>query len=184
MKHVNHHFTFILFSLIFSFPLCVFSQEEAPLAADSISILNAQQLQAKVWVRSITEAQRDPENVYKLSLEDQKLGRFPFEVLNYPNLQALNLSGNKLTEIPEEISSLTKLETLILSRNKLRSLPVSMKDLPTLTYLYISKNKLTEIPAWFGGMAKVRVLDLSFNPVTHWEIQQLRQLLRRCEVMN
>ncbi|MEM6765904.1 MAG: leucine-rich repeat domain-containing protein [Bacteroidota bacterium] len=169
---------FCLFLLILS---AVFSQEEAA-APDTMRLLSSQQLSAKVWVHSIVEAQRDPENVYKLSLENQKLKQFPLEVLNYPNLQALNLSGNKLLSIPEEISSLTKLETLILSRNKLRSLPVSMKNLKFLTYLYISKNKLTEIPAWFGGLSHIRILDLSFNPVTHWEIQQLRQLLRRCEV--
>lgn len=141
-------------------------------------------LDRKPWFYSLDEAMRNPEAVYKLSLQNERLSSFPEIISNMKNLQILNLSKNKIENIPESISSLYRLEVLILNYNHIRSLPEGMKEMAHLKELYLSKNKLTQIPAWMGGLGKLRQLDVSYNPVTTYEIERLRELLPKCEVTN
>lgn len=145
-------------------------------------ILNAEQLEREKWFYSIDEAMREPNNVYKLSLEDAGLKFFPLEVRRFPNLQILNLSHNKIKTIPIEIADLTNLQTLILTNNKLRVLPDEMKELANLKSLYLGRNRFVAIPAWVGGLSKLRRMDLSFNRLTSYEIDLVRDRLPRCIV--
>lgn len=145
-------------------------------------LLNSEQLERKKWYYSIEEASRDPENVYKLSLRDQKLSFFPMEVSRFPNLQVLNLSANKIKVIPPDIQDLENLQVLILADNKIKSLPPALSELDNLNQLYLGGNKLVSVPAWVGGLAKLRKLDLTFNRLTQYEIEQLQNRLPRCEI--
>ncbi|MCB0840362.1 MAG: leucine-rich repeat domain-containing protein [Bacteroidetes bacterium] len=145
-------------------------------------LLNADQLKREKWFYSITDAMREPEKVFKLSLKDTKLKTFPAEIMRFTNLQVLNLADNKLKEIPEEISMLEHLEILILVGNKIRNLPDGVRDLDNLRELYIGSNRLSEIPAWVGGLSKLRTLDVSYNGLTPYEIELLKYRLPKCTV--
>ena len=145
-------------------------------------LLNSEQLERKKWYYSVEEGNRDPENVYKISLRDQDLEFFPLEVARFPNLQVLNLSANKIKVIPPDIEELKNLQILILADNKIKVLPPQLGELENLTQLYLGGNKLVVVPAWVGGLAKLRKLDLTFNRLTQYEIDQLQSRLPRCEI--
>ncbi len=152
--------------------------------ADSTPPIGTTLLSRMPWFYTMDEAMRDPLSVYKLSLKNEKLTSLPPQIMGMKNLQILNLSENKISEIPEEISMLSKLEVLILSQNQIRKLPESIKEMLYLKEVYLAKNKLNQVPAWFGGLGKLRHLDLSYNPLTTYEIERLRTLLPKCKVLN
>lgn len=146
--------------------------------------LSDNQLKREKWYYSLKEARSERDQVYKLSLKEEKLERFPKDILLFPNLQMLDLSYNKIKEVPKEISRLEKLQSLNLYKNKLQTLPTELKDLPHLTHLYLGRNRLTEVPAWLGGLGKLRVMDVSYNFLTDFEIRKVQELLPRCRVTN
>ncbi|MEO0470682.1 MAG: leucine-rich repeat domain-containing protein [Bacteroidota bacterium] len=139
------------------------------------------QLKREKVYYSIGEAMRNPDEVYKLSLMDQKLKQFP-DIYRFRHLQVLNLSNNKIKEIPAEIERLPNLTAVILHNNKIRILPDEMKTLNNLRAMYLGKNRIATMPAWVGGLSKLRKLDLSYNLVTQYEIELIRFRLPRCEV--
>jgi Leucine-rich repeat (LRR) protein len=145
-------------------------------------LLNADQLKREKWYYSISEAMREPEKVFKLSLKNTKLKTLPPDIMRFTNLQILNLGNNKLREIPEEISQLEHLQILILVGNKLRDLPDGFRKLENLKELYLGSNRLSEIPAWVGGLSKLRALDVSYNALTPYEIELLQYRLPKCNV--
>lgn len=144
--------------------------------------LDAYQLRSSKWYYSITEANREPEKVYKLSLSKQKYKELPPGLDRFSNLQVLNLSNNKLKTIPASIGRLQNLQILMLSKNKINHLPEEIKDMKSLTTIYLSQNRLVEVPAWVGGLSKLRHLDLTLNNLTNYEIELVRQRLPRCKI--
>ena len=144
--------------------------------------LDVYQLKNSKWYYSITDAIRNPEKVYKLSLSGQKYKDLPPGLDRFSNLQVLNLSNNKLKTIPADISRLPNLEVLILSKNKINRLPEEIKNMDSLTTIYLSKNRLVEVPAWIGGLSKLRYLDLSLNNLTNYEISLVQNRLPRCKI--
>lgn len=144
--------------------------------------LDAYQLRNTKWYYSITEAMREPEKVYRLSLSKQKYKELPPGLDRFSNLQVLNLSNNKLKTIPADISRLKNLQVLMLNKNKINYLPEEIKNMESLTTIYLSQNRLVEVPAWVGGLSKLRYLDLSLNNLTNYEIELVRQRLPRCKI--
>ena len=62
--------------------------------------------------KSLEEALKNPESVYRLNLSNQNL-TIPKDVwLKFPNLEFLSLKDDHLKEIPEEISLLKNLRTI------------------------------------------------------------------------
>jgi len=144
--------------------------------------LDAYQLKSAKWYYSITEAMREPEKVYKLSLSGQKYKELPPGLDRFSNLQVLNLSNNKLKTIPVDVSRLQNLEVLMLRKNRINHLPEEIKNMNSLTTIYLSRNRLVEVPAWIGGLSKLRTLDLSLNNLTNYEIELVRHRLPRCKI--
>lgn len=145
-------------------------------------ILNPQELARKPWVYNLEEALANPDNVYKLSLENKGLKELPVEIGTLKNLQVLNLSQNKLKTLPAEIGQLTKLQSLTLYNNKVNFLPNEIQNLNSLELLYLGKNRITFMPMWMGGLGRLKQLDLSLNPVTPAEVSMVRNMLPRARV--
>ncbi|MEO1448605.1 MAG: leucine-rich repeat domain-containing protein [Bacteroidota bacterium] len=159
------------------------SNPEARSQAQAGPVLAAEELRRAKWFYSMSEAMREPEKVYKLSLSRKKLKRMPTDIImRFPNLQVLNLSQNKIKEIPDEIIRLKNLQTLILHHNKLRKLPADMREMGELQELYLGYNKFIQVPAWVGGLGKLRRLDITSNQLTLYEIELVQKRLPRCEV--
>lgn len=87
-----------------------------------------------------------------------------------PKLNALYIDQCGLSSLPVEIGSLTGLKVLSLRENVLTSLPATFTSLKNLEELYLGSptnsfrlNVLQNLPLGFGGMNKLRVLDLAGN---------------------
>lgn len=145
-------------------------------------LLSPAQLERAAWCYSLDEAMRNPEAVVKLSLTRRKLRQIPEEVFRFRNLQVLNLSHNRLTSLPSEIGSLPNLQTLTLSHNRIRVLPDTLRALGNLEHLYLGNNRIVEMPAWVGGLGKLRQLDLTYNPITLYDIERAQARLPRCVI--
>lgn len=83
------------------------------------------------------------------------------------HLKKLNLSGDGFEDFPEVIATkYLDLEVLDFSGNAIRALPYNIGNLKKLDTLKIWNNqygsKLIDLPSSFGGLTKLRYLDLSF----------------------
>ncbi|MEL6134807.1 MAG: leucine-rich repeat domain-containing protein [Bacteroidota bacterium] len=155
---------------------------ELYLQPDSI-LLSPEELSNKRWYTNLGEAMRNPREVYKLSLPNQKLREIPSAVFRLPNLQVLDLSGNKLKKLPGRVADLQHLEILILTNNKLNVLPDEVKEMDNLRELYLRSNRLVEVPAWVGGLSKLRKMDISYNQLLLEDVVALQGRLPKCEVV-
>lgn len=106
--------------------------------------------------KSLEDALKTPEKVYKLDLYYQKMTELPASIGKLKNLTWLRLGGNKLTSLPDEIGKLTQLRVLNLERNNLSSLPESIGKLGKLKTLILEDNQLSSLP---GSMSKLSSLD-------------------------
>lgn len=145
-------------------------------------LLNAAQLRDARWFYTMEEAKAYPDQVYKLSLADNKLKEIPAEVFQFKNLQVLNLNNCALVELSDSIRALHNLQFLSLYDNKLRVLPQGIRELKNLEVLYLGKNKLFELPLWVGGLGKIQRLDISRNRMTPLEVSRIRSLLPKAEI--
>lgn len=169
--------------LLFLFVSSSFAQTDS-LGVDPAKVLSPERLASERMFYSIEDAMKEPGNVYKLSLQNQKLKSIPQDVFMLPNLHVLDLSNNRLKYIPDQIRELPYLQSLNLYNNKINYLPNGMQDLSQLRVLYVGRNLLTGMPAWVGGLGQLRRLDVSRNFLTTYEIELLRSKLPRCEVTN
>ncbi|MEM6264469.1 MAG: leucine-rich repeat domain-containing protein [Bacteroidota bacterium] len=172
-------FCLMMFLLMLANPSIAQEPVEEPEQAAPLSV---RQLNTKPWIYSMEEALRDPENTYKLSLKGQKLKTLPAALYRLKNLQMLDLSDNKLKELPDTLQIFPNLQYLSLRNNKLRVLPPSIGALQNLEVLYLGSNKFIAVPAYVGGLGRLKRLDVSLNPVTTYEIEQLARKLPKCKV--
>ena len=143
-------------------------------------ISSAQELQPDTGYvfRSLSEALKQPSNVYKLSLKGLKLTTIPQEVFSFPNLRYLDLSRNKITDIPSQIGSLKELNYLNLSNNLIDTISDSIGQLQELVYLGLNRNRVHYLPSTIGDLVSLEVLELWDNELEDVpdEISRLQNL--------
>lgn len=129
---------------------------------------------------SLTEALKNPDSVYKLTLKKEKLKKIPEAVFQFKNLQELNLSKNKISEVPSDIGKLTHLQKLDLSMNDIDSLPAEIGKLVNITELVLNQNVIAKIPPEISKLSKMRFLDLWGNEIQDFpdEITKLNNTLK------
>jgi hypothetical protein len=113
--------------------------------------------------RSVAEAMKNPERVFRLYLVKQKLDSIPPEIFTLVNLRELNLSRNNIEEIPPAIGTLIHLERLDVSNNKLVHLPQEIGLLKNLTFLGLNRNVIEDLPPTIGMLENLQVLELWDN---------------------
>ncbi|ORY46111.1 L domain-like protein [Rhizoclosmatium globosum] len=94
-------------------------------------------------------------------------GSIPESIRNLTSLFSLSLAHNQFTgPIPATLSSITFIKHIVLNNNLLCGpIPASLIHLTSLTTLRLQGNKLTgPLPPEFGGMMRLRLLDISHNP--------------------
>ncbi len=113
---------------------------------------------------SIEEAQKTPEQVYRLKLKI-KADSLPDAVFQFTNLQELTISKCRLSVLNQRISELTNLEYLDVSANQLVRLPNSLCDLLNLKELIINRNHIEELPEQIGKLTQLTYIDAWDNPL-------------------
>ena len=128
--------------------------------------------------RSLDKALKEPEKVYILDLNKEKLKDFPLEILQLKNLNVLLLQKNKFKEIPDTIQNLTYLQELDLSRNKLTEIPVGITKLQHLKSLTLNRNQIEALPPEFGNLSELQYLDMWSNNLSEFprELSKLEKL--------
>ena len=93
--------------------------------------------------RSLKEAKKHPNQVYAITLNNQKLNKFPKAILKFKNLRWLILQDNQISSIPDGIGNLTNLELIDLTDNKITKLPSTIRRLTNLRELLLPNNKIS-----------------------------------------
>jgi hypothetical protein len=91
--------------------------------------------------KTIEEAIKNPEKVYRLNLSNQKLNLNNTDWSKFVNLEFLSFKNDHLQEIPEAIGFLKNLKVLDLSGNDFKILPKSIGELSNLEVLYLNDEK-------------------------------------------
>lgn len=108
---------------------------------------------------------KNPEQVYRLRLNYNRLKHIPPQVFTYTNLVELDLSKNFIDSIPEAIGRLKHLETLNLCRNKIKTVPDSIGYLQNLKVLNLGRNPILELPASMSQLINLEELILYLTGV-------------------
>ncbi|MCB9234027.1 MAG: leucine-rich repeat domain-containing protein [Bacteroidia bacterium] len=167
-------------STIFILLVSVFLFKAASLNAQKL--LAPKELEKEKWYYSMEEALSEPDKVYKLSLNGQKLKKLPPEIAQLKNLQLLNLGENKFKTLPPEIGQLKNLQFLSLYHNKLKFVPAELKNLGNLEVLFLARNKISILPVWVGGLGHLHRLDVTYNRITPKELSILKLKMPKCTI--
>ena len=103
---------------------------------------------------------KNPNDVYQLKLNYQRLRKIPPQVFTFTNLKVLDLSKNFIDTLPPELAQLTNLEVLNLNRNKLRFVPEYLGQLTSLEVLNLSRNPILDLPESLGQLTNLKELIL------------------------
>ena len=90
---------------------------------------------------NLEEALLNPENVYRLNLNNQKIPTSDTIWSKFSNLQYLSLRNDQLKQIPSGIGNLKNLKILDLSGNDFKTLPSTFRNLLNLQELYLNDGK-------------------------------------------
>lgn len=152
--------------------------------SDAQKLIPMEQLQNEKIYRSMEEALKSPESVYRLHLRKKKLKKIPQEVYLLKNLNELVLSKNRIEEIPREIAELEALQVLDLSDNRLVFIAEEIGELYNLKRLIIYKNILTHLPPSMGNLVNLEYLDMWSNLVFEFpeEMSKLKNSLKEIDM--
>lgn len=103
---------------------------------------------------------KNPNDVYQLKLNYQRLRKIPPQVFTFTNLRVLDLSKNFIDSLPPELAQLTNLKELNLNRNKIRFVPEHIGQLTNLEILNLSRNPILELPESLGQLTNLKELIL------------------------
>ncbi|MFX1279402.1 MAG: hypothetical protein ACFFA3_08295 [Promethearchaeota archaeon] len=102
-------------------------------------------------------------NLTKLRLKNNKIGKFPYSIFSLNSLKHLDFSYNDISIIPDKFETLISLEILNLRHNKLTSIPSSIGTLINLKKLDLKHNKLNNLPSSIGNLSSLEILNLHGN---------------------
>lgn len=103
------------------------------------------------------------EDLKRLELKSNRIGKFPNSISNLYSLQYLDLSHNSIDKIPDSIQSLKFLECLNLEYNNLTEIPRLISSLTKLNTLNLKHNKLANLPSTIGELTSLEEINLHGN---------------------
>lgn len=113
------------------------------------------------------------------TLTDSTLRR----ITSCTRLQRLTLYGCGLTALPKGMNQLQALQELNLTGNYLGQLPREVMQLTQLKRLILRDNQLLHINSRICFLTNLELLDLRGNPISSYEVECLRVLLPRCDIL-
>lgn len=104
-------------------------------------------------------------DVTALDLRQWYVNRFPFEILEYPQLEVLLMDGdyaqwNQLGDIPAGIQRLKNLKFASFENCGITSLPIEVGQLKQLLHLDLRNNQLASLPASIKDLSRLVYLDI------------------------
>ena len=114
-------------------------------------------------LNNLSQFLNDLEDLKRLELRSDRIGKFPISISSLYSLQFLDLSHNSIGKIPDSIQSLKSLEYLNLEYNDLTEVPKSIGSLTSLKELNLKHNKLTDLTPNLGKLTSLKVINLHGN---------------------
>ena len=105
------------------------------------------------------------DNLKRLELKSNKLGKFPDSIFSLNSITYLDLSHNNINQLPDQFKALKSLEYLNLRYNDLTEIPPSIGTLKNLKILDLKHNNLTNLPISLGNLPSLEVLNLHGNQI-------------------
>ncbi|MGB0933462.1 MAG: leucine-rich repeat domain-containing protein [Lishizhenia sp.] len=102
----------------------------------------------------------NPDAVFAITFEKNKVSKLPEKLARYTNLLALELGKNKLDTLPLFISEFTQLQYIGFSKNQMDHFPVFLCKLPLLKSIDASRNNIEKLPNCLSYLQNLEALDL------------------------
>ncbi len=119
-----------------------------------------------ITAKSMQEALKNPEKVYKLSLRNTRTKHLSHNIKKLTNLRVLDISGSFITEIPSEIEECKHLKSILANASKLSIIPPSIGNLKKLRVLNFAYCNIKSIPDEVGNITSLWSLSLDSNDLT------------------
>ncbi|KAF5281619.1 hypothetical protein FQR65_LT02939 [Abscondita terminalis] len=98
----------------------------------------------------------------------KNLKEIPENVMAMANLKMLYLEDNEIEEIPNDFFvRLSKLTWLDLRKNKLTTIPSNIAEHQCLETILLQNNRIEYLPTELGVVPKLKVLQISGNPIIY-----------------
>lgn len=123
----------------------------------------------------------NPDTVFSISLEKEKLDHLPEELFRFRALKHLHLGKNKFTEI-HGLDQFPDLVYLNIERNDLLKFPVGVCQMANLEVLILNRNDIDYVPGCIEYCRKLRYIDFWYTAVT--ELPEEMQKLENLETMD
>lgn len=122
-------------------------------------------------------------NITFISLNGNKFGRFPVQLLQLAKLSELSLANNQISSCTFEKGydpSTNAIETIALQDNRLSEIPSSLGQLPALSKLNLASNDIRSLEK-LTGYKNLKSIQLNNNPikevpVSFYNLSQLEEL--------
>jgi hypothetical protein len=119
----------------------------------------------------------------ELYLFRNKVETLPSNFGNLKKMKVLGIAANQMKLFPMAITSLDKLEILDLSDNQLSTIPAEIAAMRNLRILVLHNNNLTKIPQELYQLKKLEKIYLQFNPIDPKDIELLKVVLKKTEII-
>jgi len=100
-----------------------------------------------------------------LYLHNNRIKKFPEELLELSSLKELKLNGNEIEKIPDEINRLKNLKKVDFSSNKIKNMPANFKELKKIEVLLLDNNEIQTFPAEILSLSELKNLQISKNKI-------------------
>ena len=105
-----------------------------------------------------------PHNVKIIDLRNNKLKKFPEEIINFKNLESVKLDNNSIQSIPNNIFEQISPKYFSISNNYVKCIPPEIFYWDkNLEYLNISINFISNIPKEIGELSNLKSLHINNN---------------------
>jgi Leucine-rich repeat (LRR) protein len=120
-------------------------------------------LPANKVYESLSEALKNPAEVYKLKLKGEYLPDKISKLSRLSKIQILDLDDNHLQELPDAMGSMTGLMILISRRNRLKRISPELAKASNLMYVELYGTELDSVPGFFGQFRSLELLRIGPN---------------------
>ena len=121
---------------------------------------------AMITATSMSEALKQPEKIYELSLRNSRTSVLSPEIGQLINLRVLDISGSRIKKIPSEIEQCIYLKSIIANASHLSEIPSSIGNLKKLRDVNFAYCKIKKLPEEFGKLESLWSLSLGSNQLS------------------
>ena len=133
---------YIYFSMAFAFFVDVIQMKTIKKVIPIVLILiSASNFAQETTFSKINDALKNPSEVKRLDLSNQKIDFNTTDLSVFSNLEYLSLKNEHLKVLPSQIGALKNLKVLDLSGNEFSQLPIEFKQLSNLKEIYLNEDK-------------------------------------------